>query len=374
MQRPILDDRAEDRREKVRWAVLLAGVSLAFYLCWLMLQPFVQVLLWALVLTTSFRPLHARVHARVKNRDLSALVSCFIVLLVIGLPTVLVGFAVIRELTPAVETLQSILLGLLDPKSPVTGSVLSWLAERGVDIETVKQQAVEQAQAGLRDLTTNSIGYVRGIVSGIFGIILQTFFIFFTMYYLFRDGDRFRVALISALPLRGRTTNSIFQRIREVIGASVYGVFTIALIQGTLGGLAFWVLGLPSAVVLGVVMTFFSLIPMAGAFLVWIPAAIYLAAIGSWGAALGLTIWGSVVIGLIDNVLRPKLVGERAKLHELFIFFAVLGGLQVFGIVGLFLGPVVLAIALALFDALRQPEATTMTIPPGSVSSRPPAP
>ena len=81
-----------------------------------------------------------------------------------------------------------------------------------------------------------------------------------------------------------------------------------------------------------------------------------------------------MVIGLIDNVLRPKLVGERAKLHELFIFFAVLGGLQVFGIVGLFLGPVVLAIALALFDALRQPEATTMTIPPGSVSSRPPAP
>lgn len=367
MQTPLFDERAEDRREKVRWAVLLAGVSLAFYLCWLMLQPFVQVLLWALVLTTSFRPLHDRVRARIKNPDLSALASCFIVLLVIGVPTVLIGFAIIRELTPALETLQGVVLNLLDPDSPVSGTVLAWLAERGVDVETIKQQAVEQAEAGLRELTTNSIGYVRGIVSGIFGIVLELFFIVFTMYYLFRDGDQFREALTSALPLRGRTTNSIFQRTREVIGASVYGVFIIALIQGTLGGLAFWALGLPSAVLWGVVMMFFSLIPLAGAFIVWIPAAIYLAVIGSWGAALGLTLWGSVVIGLVDNFLRPKLVGERAKLHELFIFFAVLGGLQMFGIVGLFLGPVILAIALALFDALRQPDVTTMTIPPGAM-------
>lgn len=374
MQKPSVDERAEDRREKVRWAVLLIGVLLAFYLCWLMLQPFVQVLLWALVLTTSFEPLHARVLARVKHPDLSAFLSCFIVVLVIGVPTTLVGFAVIRELAPAVDALQKMIVSLLDPKSPVIGNVLGWLAERGVDIEAVKRQALDQAQAGLGELTTNSIGYVRGIVSGIFGIILEIFFIFFTMYYLFRDGAKFRATLTSALPLRGRTTNRIFLRIREVIGASVYGVFIISLIQGTLGGLAFWVLGLPSAVVWGVAMTFFSLIPLAGAFVVWIPAAIYLAAIGSWGAAIGLTLWGSIVIGLIDNFLRPKLVGERAKLHELFIFFAVLGGLQVFGIVGLFLGPVVLAIALALFDAFRYPETAALTIPPGSLtdSSRSP--
>lgn len=373
MQMSSVDERAEDRREKVRWVVLLSGVMLAFYLCWLMLQPFVQVLLWALVLTTSFEPLHARVLARVRHPDLSALLSCFIVVLVIGVPTTLIGFAVVRELTPAVDTLQKMIVSLLDPQSPVIGSVLAWLGERGVDIEAVKRQAVEQAQAGLGDLTTNSIGYVRGIVSGIFGIILEIFFIFFTMYYLFRDGHKFRATLTSALPLRGRTTNRIFLRIREVIGASVYGVFIIAIIQGTLGGLAFWVIGLPSAVVWALVMTFFSLIPLAGAFIVWIPAAIYLAVIGSWGSAIGLTLWGTVVIGLVDNFLRPKLVGERAKLHELFIFFAVLGGLQVFGIVGLFLGPVILAIALALFDAFRHPEATTLTIPPGSMDSRPPS-
>lgn len=365
-----MDERSEDKREKVRWAVLLSGVVLAFYLCWLMLQPFVVVLLWGLVLTSAFEPLHARILARVKHPDASAILSCLTVLLVIGLPVFLIGFAVVRELVPAFESLSAIAVDLIDPNSPVLGQVTTWLAERGVDINSVKRQALEQARGGLKDLTSASIGYVSGIIGGIFGLVLQTFFIFFTMYYLFRDGEKLRVALSEALPLRGRTTNRIFDRAREVVRASVYGIFVIAVLQGTLGGLAFWVIGLPSAVVWGLVMAFLSMIPFLGAFIVWVPAAIWLAASGHWGAAIGLSLWGSLVIGLIDNFLRPKLVGEKANLHELFIFFAVLGGLQVFGLIGLILGPVILAIALALFDAFRQPDTLVMTIPPGVLDRR----
>lgn len=363
-----MDERAEDKREKVRWVILASGVALAFYLCWLLLRPFVGVLLWGLVLTSAFAPLHRRLLGRVRQPDLAALLSCIAITLVIGIPTALIGMALIYELAPAFETLQAFIVGLLDPNSPVIGQLTRWLAERGVDIESVKRQAVEQAQAMMGEFTSNSIGYVRGIVGGAFGLIIQVFFTFFTMFYLFRDGKKLHVALAAALPLRGRTTNQIFDRIREVIEASIYGVFVIAVIQGTLGGLAFWVLGLPSAVVWGLVMTFMSLIPFAGAWFVWIPAAIYLAATGSWGAAIGLSLWGSIVIGLVDNFLRPKLVGEKAKLHELFIFFAVLGGLQVFGIIGLFLGPVILAITIALFDAFLHPDASLKgprpTLPP----------
>ncbi|PCC70801.1 Predicted PurR-regulated permease PerM [Nannocystis exedens] len=363
-----MDERAEDKREKVRWLILLSGVALAFYLCWLMLQPFVRVLLWGLVLTSAFGPVHNRIRQRIKNQDVAALVSCFAVMLAIGVPTALIGLALVRELAPAFETLQAMISSLLDPNSPVIGKVAQWLSERGVDIAAVKQQAIEQAQQAMGELTSNSIGYVRGILGGIAGIVIEVFFVFFTMFYLFRDGAKLWAALANALPLRGRTMNQLIVRIREVISASVYGVFVIAVMQGTLGGLAFWVIGLPSAVVWGLVMTFMSLIPLAGAFVVWVPAAIYLAVTGSWGAALGLTLWGSLVIGLVDNFLRPKLVGEKAKLHELFIFFAVLGGLQVFGIVGLFLGPVILAIALALFDAFLHPDTSLKggrpTIPP----------
>jgi predicted PurR-regulated permease PerM len=112
-------------------------------------------------------------------------------------------------------------------------------------------------------------------------------------------------------------------------------------------------LGVPSALVWGVVMTFLSMIPMLGAFLVWVPAAIYLAATGQYVKALLLVLWGTLVIGMIDNFLRPKLVGGRTKLHELLIFFAVLGGLQVFGVLGIVMGPVVLAITMTLIEIFR---------------------
>jgi predicted PurR-regulated permease PerM len=131
-------------------------------------------------------------------------------------------------------------------------------------------------------------------------------------------------------------------------------VLLIAGIQGFLGMVGFMICGLPSAVLWGVVMFLLSTIPMAGAAIVWIPAAIFLAATGKWGYAIFLAAWGGGVIGLIDNVLRPRLVGKRARLHELIIFFSVIGGLQVFGVLGLFVGPVVAAIALAMVEVFRQ--------------------
>jgi predicted PurR-regulated permease PerM len=174
------------------------------------------------------------------------------------------------------------------------------------------------------------------------------------MYYLFRDGERLRVAAYDFVPLSDDKAREIFDRTGEVISASVYGVLVIAVIQGVLGGLAFWVLGLPSPLLWGVVMIFLSMIPMLGAFIVWVPAAIYLALTGHWVYAIILTVWGALVIGSIDNFLRPKLVGERTRLHELLVFFSVLGGLQVFGVLGIVLGPVIVAITIALLDVLRQ--------------------
>lgn len=138
------------------------------------------------------------------------------------------------------------------------------------------------------------------------------------------------------------------------VDASVYGVIVLAVIQGILGGLAFLVLGLPDPFVWGAVMVVLSTIPVTGSFLVWGPAAVYLAATGRWGAALLLAAWGLLVIGLIDNFLRPKLMGQKARVHELLLFFAVLGGLVVFGVAGLVFGPVLLAVTLSLLDVIRQ--------------------
>ena len=170
---------------------------------------------------------------------------------------------------------------------------------------------------------------------------------------LLPDSDRIIEAIKDALPLSNKQAVAIIDRAKEVVGASVYGVLAIAVVQGTLGGLAFWALGVPSAIVWGVAMTFLSMIPMLGAFLVWVPAAIYLALTGHYVKAILLVLWGTLVIGMIDNFLRPKLVGGRTRLHELLIFFAVLGGLQVFGVLGIVLGPVVLALAMSLIEVFR---------------------
>jgi predicted PurR-regulated permease PerM len=235
---------------------------------------------------------------------------------------------------------------------------------RYVDLEQLRsQQFIEER---LKNMSGTLARQTWGVASGVVGAIVQAIFVIFTMYYLFRDGEQIARALPEVLPLETEQSEEIITRTKDVISASVYGVLVIAAIQGTLGGLAFLVLGLPSALVWGVAMTLLSMIPLAGAFVVWAPAALFLAVTGSWVKALLLTVWGAVVIGSIDNFLRPKLVGEKTKLHELFIFFSVLGGLQVFGILGIVLGPVVLAIAIALLDVLRRadnPRSPTISEP-----------
>jgi predicted PurR-regulated permease PerM len=351
----------ESRSKLARWVGLVAATVVALYLCWTMLQPFIEVLLWAVVLVIVFMPVHRRVRARVGSPGWSAMISCLLVVVVILVPLTLVTFAIVREMTHIAQSLQTQpggdgaaqagVAGLLDPNSPYVGKVLGWVGQY-VDLEQFNSQQFIAER--LKSLGGAIAGRTLGFVGGAVGFVVEIFFVIFTMYYFFRDGERLREAVYSILPLDDRRAHEIIDRTQEVISASVYGVLVIALIQGTLGGIAFWALGLPSPLLWGVVMVFLSMIPMAGAFVVWVPAALYLGVTGHWGKAIILTVWGALIIGSVDNFLRPKLVGEKTRLHELLIFFSVLGGLQVFGVIGLVLGPVVVAITIALLDVLRQ--------------------
>ena len=344
----------EPKGRQVRWLGLFAATVVALYLCWAMLRPFVEVVLWAVVLVIVFFPVHRRIQARVGSPGWSAVLSCLLVIVVILVPLTLLTLAVVSELTRFAQMLQPQGeggAGLLDPNSPYLGPALQWLGQY-VDLSRLGSQ--EFIAERLKGVSGAIAARTLGFVGGALGFVVEVFFVIFTMYYLFRDGERLRAAANDLVPLSDQKAREIFDRTGEVISASVYGVLVIAVIQGVLGGLAFWALGLPSPLLWGVVMTFLSMIPMAGAFIVWVPAAIYLAVTGQWGKAVMLVVWGAVVIGSVDNFLRPKLVGERTRLHELLIFFSVLGGLQVFGVIGLVLGPVIVAITIALLDVLRQ--------------------
>ncbi|MDQ1560416.1 MAG: hypothetical protein QOD32_3476 [Pyrinomonadaceae bacterium] len=340
-------------RIQPRWIALLAATAAGLYLCWLMLLPFINVLAWAAVLVVVFYPVHRRLVARTNRPATSALISCLLVIFVILIPLSLITLALVREFSGAVQGLQNQFNAMLDPNSGagrVLARVVGWLGNF-VDVEQLRDP--QSIQERLQQVAGTVAQRTLGLVGGALGVVVQIFFIIFTMYYLFRDGAKIVDALPDVLPLERAQSEAIIKRTRDVISASVNGVLVIAAIQGALGAVAFFALKVPSALVWGVVMTFLSLIPMAGAFVVWIPAAIFLAVTGHWVKAALLVAWGALVIGTVDNFLRPKLVGERTKLHELFIFFSVLGGLHVFGVLGLVLGPVVLAITLALLDVMR---------------------
>jgi predicted PurR-regulated permease PerM len=332
-----------------RSLALLVIFAIAAYLCWIVVRPFVGVLMWAVVLVVVFYPAHRRLVAWTGNPGSAAALSTLLVILTILLPVVGVTFAVGRELRGAVEQLQGGVGQILD--IPAIQPAVRWL-DQYVDVDSWRSSAyvTEHIQAWSAAIAGPTLMFVGGILSA----LVQTLLVVFTMFYFFRDAESLRLALYDIVPLEYEQSHDIVIRTRDVIGATIYGVLAISAIQGTLGYLIFLILGLPSPLLWGVVMFLMSMIPMAGAFVVWVPAALYLLLTGSYIKALLLAIWGVVVIGSIDNFLSPRLVGRRARLHELLIFFSVLGGLQVFGVLGLVLGPVLAAITLALIEVVRQ--------------------
>ncbi len=339
------------RRSQARWLALLGATAITLYGCWLMLRPFLGVLTWAVVLVVTFHPVHRRLATWTRRPGLAALLSSGLAVAAVLAPVTLVVLAVAREVPDLLRGGQDALQRLLDPGAPATGGAVRWLGQY-VDLESLRSpQALTE---GLGDWSGVLAGQALGWAAGLVGAVVQALFVVFTTYYLFRDGEALVAWLPQVLPLEETQGQELLRRAREMIAASVYGVIVLAVVQGLLGGLAFLVLGLPDPVVWGAVMVVLSTIPVTGSFLVWVPAAVYLAATGRWGAALLLAAWGLLVIGLVDNFLRPKLMGQRARMHELLLFFAVLGGLVVFGVAGLIFGPVLLAVTLSLLDVIRQ--------------------
>ena len=338
------------RVEQARWIAVMAATAIALYLCWLMIKPFLSVVAWAIVLVIVFYPIHKRLEDRIRHRGLRALVSCLLVVLVIVLPLVVLTTVLVEELVKVIPNLPSQTSELLNNPTSPFGRISGWLQARfGLDTVSSKAFVVDQLKQSSDWLLGSSLNLLRNIVGG----IVKAFFVLFTMYYLFKDGDKIVDKLPAALPLGRKQSEAIIIRTQEVVSASVYGVVAIAGIQGILGGIMFWILGVPSPLLWAVLMAFVCMIPLAGSFLVWLPLAIYLIATGHWTKAIILIIWGALVISTIDNLLRPKLVGSQTRLHELLVFFAVLGGISVFGLLGIVLGPVVLAITLGLLQTFQ---------------------
>lgn len=338
---------------EARWLAMLALTGIGLYLCWLMLKPFAGVLEWAIVLVIVFHPIHKHLVRTTGRQGLSAFLSCVLVVLVFLLPAAVVMMAVADEITRVLPGLRSNLTHEVNG-STFLGQTAQWLQDH-VGIDMVRSQEFLVIQ--IKHFAESVVGFSWNLVSNIASFIAKSFFVVFTMYYLFKDTDSILNKLPSVLPVSADQSEAIIRRTQEVVSASVYGVVAIASMQGLLGGFAFWLVGIPSPILWAVLMTFVCMIPIAGSFLVWLPLSFYLIARGHWTSGIILILWGTFVISLVDNFLRPKLIREQTKLHELFVFFSVLGGIGVFGLLGIVLGPVILAITIGLLQTFKHPEA-----------------
>ena len=184
--------------------------------------------------------------------------------------------------------------------------------------------------------------------------IFQALVMLYVLFFIYRDRDQILAAVKKLSPLTTGETNRLLKRLGDTIHATVFGVITVAIIQGTLGGIIFWLLGIPGAVLWATVMALFAMIPNLGTFVVWGPAALFLYLDGHWGKALILVVWGLTAIALIDNLLYPVLVGNRLRAHTVIAFISILGGIAVFGASGIVLGPLVVSLTVFLLELWRR--------------------
>lgn len=333
-------------RERGLAFVLMAATALALYLCYRLAFPFLPALAWALALAIMTHPVHRWIARWVRSPNLAA--GCTVVLVAVLLitPSFFLLQRLSTEISRGVERLQGEAAtgewSAIIKHNPRLTPILRWL-ETHIDIH-------DETQRAAKTLTSYLPSFVTGSVWAVIELLLVLFFLF----YFFRDRHLALQALRSLMPLSNAETTEVFTRVTDTIYATIYGTLAVAFIQGSLGGLMFWWLNLPAPLVWGVVMALLAVVPVLGPFVVWVPAAIFLALEGSWGKALLLTGWGAIVIGLIDNLLYPILVGKRLRLHTVPVFIAIIGGLALFGASGVILGPVILAVTAALVSVWRQ--------------------
>jgi predicted PurR-regulated permease PerM len=336
-----------------RTVVLFIITLVVVGLCMAVLSPFFPAITGAIALAVAVQKPYAWLERKLRHRTLAAAVG---VLLTIAL-----------VLTPVLFVVQSLGHQIVDVASAVqSGSAQDWITNR---IERVPwlSRVVDQVLGvvNLRQAAQGTAGFVgnrlKGLLTGSVATATQAVLMLFTLFFALRDGREASALFRSILPVSERQRDRLVERMRNTIEATVQGSFTIALIQGLLGGIMFWILGVPSAAVWGLTMAILATIPSLGTFLVWMPVAVYLAVSGHWVKGVILAAWGASVISTVDNLLYPTLVGRKLQLHTVPVLLAVLGAIGLFGISGIVLGPLILTTGVTLIQfwnasALRSPD------------------
>jgi predicted PurR-regulated permease PerM len=329
------------------WLVIV--ISLAFgWILW----PFFGPVFWATVLAIVFaQPYRRLLKSMRQKRTLAALAAVIIILMMVILPLTLVAGMLVREGFSVYERIQS---GALNPGQyfqQVFGALPRWVTDL-LDRFGLTNLALmqERLSGGLVKGSQFLAAQALSIGQNTFEFIVNLGIVLYLLFFFLRDGDYLSSRIRNAIPLRAEQQRDLFGKFTTVIRATVKGNIVVALVQGALGGLIFWFLGVHAPVLWAVLMAFLSLLPAVGAGLVWLPVAVYFLVTGAIWQGVVLIVFGVLVIGLVDNVLRPILVGKDTKMPDYVVLIATLGGMAIFGLNGFVIGPVIAAMFMAVWD------------------------
>lgn len=324
------------------------------------LSPFFTGILGAVVFTLIFYPLHRFVSRKVgeQRANLSAGLSTFVVVVLTVIPFLFFSWILFRELTHIYPVMQEVGRTLESWREGELTTDIAWLNY----LEQKLQGVLVLTQINLQSLLTETADHLfsiaqvfgRNIPKILFIFVINVLIMVFTMFFLFRDGPHLLLKGKELLPMDEKHKDNIARQLYVTVTAVVRGLFTVAVAQGFLAGVGFYVTGVPSPAFLGLCTAIMALIPFLGATSVWLPVAVYCLLTGSLFKAAFLFVWGTLAVSLVDNFLRALLIGGEAKIPVLFLFFGLLGGVKVYGPLGLFLGPLIVALLIAFIKIYRE--------------------
>jgi predicted PurR-regulated permease PerM len=329
------------RTQTISFLVVLLAV---FILVLMIFKPFVNILALALILAILFRPLYRYLLPRVKHPSIASGLTVLAILLIIFIPIWFFGQVIFNEVISLYERYHN--GGFVIDKGQIISSLPAQLQD-------VVQNVSTNINAFIGRLSSQAFASFSSVISNVTSFIVSFFMLFFVVYYLLKDGDKIKATLMDISPMSAHHEDKLFDKIVAAVNGVVKGSFLVALTQGVIATIGFFIFGVPEPFLWGMFTVLAALVPTVGTSLSIIPAVIYLAVTGHSAQAIGLIIWGAAAVGLVDNFVGPKFVGNAVKLHPVLVLLAVIGGLQFFGILGFLIGPILLAIFVALVDMYR---------------------
>ncbi|MBE7413710.1 MAG: AI-2E family transporter [Deltaproteobacteria bacterium] len=337
----------------MKWEYLLTLVLSVIigYLMYLVMVPFLIPIFWAIIFVILFYPYYIWLATRLRGRrSLASVIACSSIALFLIVPMAILGSALAAELLDLYAWAEDYIKDI-SARAATPGFFFTWAEKylgNYVDLGTLDIRGM--AATVIREAAGFAGQGITGFFKGFASLVINLFLAFFTMYFLFKDGDKLFEVVKDLVPVSPEHKEEIIRKNRGVIYATIYGGVLVGVAQAILGGIALWYLGIEAVLVLTFVMFLTTFIPNIGASLVWAPVAVYLAVNGDYIGAVGLSVWGIFVIGLVDNFMRPYLVSGRTNLHPLLLFFSILGAMNAFGLIGIIAGPLIISIGQAMVE------------------------